>query len=104
MPGDSPDSSEKVTSFFIDERGFLSLPLYLFVVILLQLPSITKIGQEPKCGHETAMFSGRTIYVVGLLHLLPLVTSLLGLGQDRQQFPDGGAAGPTRIRCQLASH
>jgi hypothetical protein len=44
MPGDSPDSSEKVIRFFIDERGFLSLPpLYLLVVILLQLPSITKI-------------------------------------------------------------
>jgi hypothetical protein len=33
-----PDRSEKVTRFFIDSRGFLSLPPYLLVVILLQLP------------------------------------------------------------------
>jgi len=32
-------------------------------------PRFTKYGQEPECGHETAMFSGRTIYVVGLLQV-----------------------------------
>jgi hypothetical protein len=26
-------------------------------------------AQEPECEHETAMFSGRAVYVLGLLHL-----------------------------------
>jgi hypothetical protein len=29
--------------------------------------AFTKRAQEPECGHKTAMFSGRTVYVLGLL-------------------------------------
>jgi hypothetical protein len=29
----------------------------------------TKYAQEPECGHETALLSGRAIYVIGLLQL-----------------------------------
>jgi hypothetical protein len=31
--------------------------------------AFTKSAQEPECGHENAMFSGRTIYVLRQLHL-----------------------------------
>ena len=31
--------------------------------------AFTKNAQEPECGHETTLFSGRTIYVIGLLQL-----------------------------------
>jgi hypothetical protein len=36
----------------------------------LACPNLMPFGQEPECGHETALFSGRTIYVIGSLHLL----------------------------------
>jgi hypothetical protein len=26
-------------------------------------------GQEPECGHENAMFSGRVVYILGSLHI-----------------------------------
>ena len=29
----------------------------------------TKSGQEPECGHETAMFSGRVVYILGSLQV-----------------------------------
>jgi hypothetical protein len=30
---------------------------------------VTKSGQEPECWHESAMFSGRAIYILGSLQL-----------------------------------
>ena len=36
---------------------------------IFKRPHFTKTGQEPECGYENAMLSGRTIYVIGSLHL-----------------------------------
>jgi hypothetical protein len=41
------------------------------------VPNLTKNGPEPECGHETAMFSGRTIDILGLVQLLVEVGDVL---------------------------
>src|SRR4029450_11101897 len=43
---------------------------------------LTKSAYDPKCGLKTAMFSGRTIYVIAPLHLLKIKRSLLASGRD----------------------
>ena len=47
MPGDSPDSGEKVPRCLLIKEDFEVATRYLLVVIVLQLPSVTKIGQAP---------------------------------------------------------
>ncbi len=58
---------------------------------------ITKNGQEPECGHETAMFSGRTIDVLRLLQLIKVERAVDGPlgGHDEYRF----AASFTKVVC-----
>ena len=55
-------------------------------------------GQEPKCGHETAMFSGRTIYVIAPLQIETMhwVPAYAGMTARRSFLAKAGLQEPYR--------
>jgi hypothetical protein len=71
MSGDGLAGGEKTACFSIDSQGFSRLLLSAHEgQSCFSYPESPNVAQEPEYGHETAMFSGRTIFVLAPLHLM----------------------------------
>ena len=66
-----PKTMHAVTAAGFEWNVFLFVLAYsLNCLEVATWVNLRPFGQEPECGHENTMLSGRTIYVIGSLQLV----------------------------------